>query len=98
MKKRKSNESTLKEAIDRLLKAYKLEGKMDELTVIDRWEKIMGKPIALRTEEIKIQNKVLMVKLNSSVMRSELQAAKAKIIQMINNDAGKELINDVHLY
>lgn len=98
MKKRKSNESTLKEAIDRLLKAYKLEDKMNELSVVDRWEKIMGKPIALRTEEVKIHNKVLMVKLNSSVMRSELQAAKSKIVKMINEDAGKQIIVDVHLF
>lgn len=97
MKKRKSNESTLKEAIDKLMKAYKLEDKMNELSVIDRWEKIMGKPIALRTEEIYIKNKVLFVRLNSSVMRSELQAAKSKIVKMINEDAGKEIIIDVLL-
>ncbi|MCB0477925.1 MAG: DUF721 domain-containing protein [Crocinitomicaceae bacterium] len=97
MSKRKSNESTLKEAIDRLLKAYRLEDKMTELTIIERWEQIMGKPIALRTEEVYIQNKTLFVRLNSSVMRSELQNAKAKIIELINKDSGKEVINDVHL-
>lgn len=97
MKKRKSNESTLKEAIDRLLKAYKLEDKMNELTIIERWEQIMGKPIAMRTEEVYVNEKTLYVKLNSSVMRSELHNAKAKIVQMINDDAGKELIQDVHL-
>lgn len=97
MKKRKSNESTLKEAIDRLLKAYKLEDKMNELTIIERWEQIMGKPIAMRTEEVYVNEKTLYVKLNSSVMRSELHNAKAKIVQMINDDAGKELIKDVHL-
>lgn len=97
MKKRKSNESTIREAVDRLLKAYRLEDKMNELTIIERWEKIMGKPIALRTEEVYIKNKVLFIKLNSSVMRSELQNAKAKIIELINNDAGKEVITSVLL-
>lgn len=97
MKKRKSNESTMREAVDRLLKAYRLEDKMNELTIIERWEKIMGKPIALRTEEVYIKNKVLFIKLNSSVMRSELQNAKAKIIELINNDAGKEVITSVLL-
>lgn len=87
----------MKEAIDRLLKAYRLDEKMNELTVVDRWEKIMGKPIALRTEEIYIKNQVLFVKLNSAVMRSELQSAKSKIIRMINDDAGKEIIKDVLL-
>jgi predicted nucleic acid-binding Zn ribbon protein len=95
VKKRKSNESTIKEAIDRLLKAYKLEDRMNEFSVIERWEKIMGKPIALRTEEIYITNKVLIVKVNSSVMRSELQNARSKIIKMINEDAGKEIITNV---
>ena len=68
---------------------------MNELTVLERWEKIMGKPIAIRTEEIYITNKVLIVKLNSSVMRSELQNARAKIIEMINKDAGKPIITNV---
>ena len=93
--RRKSNESTLKEAIDRLLKVYKLEDKLREVEVLKSWEELMGRAVALRTKEIYIDNQVLYVKMDSSVLRDELSRAKSKIKEKINEKAGKELIKDV---
>ncbi len=93
--KRTSNEAPLKEVIDRWLKAYRLDGKMKELDVINAWPEMMGTAVAHRTKEISIKNKTLYLKMDSSVMRDELAHGKQVIIQRINETAGCELITDV---
>ncbi|MBX7095019.1 MAG: DUF721 domain-containing protein [Flavobacteriales bacterium] len=97
MSKRNSNQTTLKEAIDRLLQAYKLKGKMQELDIVSSWEQIMGRTIAKRTKDLYIKDKVLVVKLDSSVLREELQMGKSKIIELINQHAGEEVVNEIIL-
>lgn len=93
--KRTSNEAPLKDVLDRWLKAYGLEGKMKELDIVEAWPELMGTAVANRTEEIKIRNSKLFLKMGSSVMRDELQNGKTVIIERINKEAGFEMINDV---
>jgi len=81
--------------IDRWLKAYRLDGKMKELDVINAWPEMMGTAVAHRTKEISIKNKTLYLKMDSSVMRDELAHGKQVIIQRVNETAGCELITDV---
>lgn len=93
--KRTSNEAPLKEVIDRWLKAYKLDGKMKEIEVVNAWSELMGTAVAHRTKEITIRNKTLYLKMESSVMRDELAQGKSIIIQRVNEFAGFEIINDI---
>ena len=91
------NEHSLKEAIDHLLKAYKLDDRLAEKRLMSSWEDIMGKMIAKHTLDLSIRNKQLFVTLDSSALRNELSMAKTKIIKMLNESAGTEVINDVVL-
>lgn len=97
MKERERSERSqeLSEVINRLLKAYRLDGKMKELDIINAWEEMMGKAVAYRTEKLSIQNKILYIKLNSSVMRDELLYGKQVIIERVNQKAGEQLITDI---
>ena len=95
MKKYRGNETTLGEALDRLIKAYRLDDKMSELDILSAWEEMMGKAVALRTTDLHIKNHILYVTLNSSVMRDELQAGKQVIINRVNEKAGRPYIVDV---
>ncbi len=93
--KRTSNEAPLKEVIDRWLKAYKLDGKMKEIEIINAWPELMGTAVAHRTKEISIRNRTLYLKIESSVMRDELAHGKSIIIQRVNEYAGFEIITDI---
>ncbi len=93
--KRNSNEAPLKEVIDKLLKAYRLDGKMKEMDVLAAWPEMMGIAVANRTTELYIRNKTLVVRMDSAVMRDELSHGKQIIILRVNEKAGCELINDV---
>ena len=95
---RKSETSSVKEAIDAMLEAYKLRGKFDQTKLINSWESMMGKPISRRTEKIFIKEKMLFVKLNSAPLRHELTIAKAKVIEIIHRNFDKRLVNDVKFY
>ena len=94
-KKRSSKDMGIDQIIDRLMKAYRLDGRMKEMDIISAWEDMMGKAVASRTTKIYIRNKVLHLHLNSSVMRDELLHGKKVIIERVNQTAGEELITDV---
>ncbi len=96
-KKRRNNEETLGDAIGRLLKVYRLENRLEEVGIVNAWEEMMGSMIARHTREIYIRDRILYVRLNSSVLREELSYARSKLIAMVNEKAGRELIDDVDL-
>jgi hypothetical protein len=91
----KDKDQSINAAIDKFLKAYNLDGRMQDFDIINGWEEMMGKAIALRTEKIYIRNRILHLKMNSSVMRDELLFGKQVIIDRVNQKAGKQYIVDV---
>ncbi len=92
---RKSDEQPLGQVIDKILKAYGLDKKIEELDVINAWPEMMGLAVSNRTNDLKIINKVLIVSLDSAVMREELSNGKQIIIERVNQFAQKEIITDV---
>ena len=97
MAKRKSNTSSLDEAIKSLLKAYRLNDKMVELDIVKGWPEIMGPVVAAKTISIKVNKKVLVVELNSSVLREELSYGKAQIVKNLNDFLQQDFLEDVRL-
>ncbi len=93
--RRTSNETPLAEVIDKLMKAYRLDGKLKELAVLEAWPEMMGIAVSNRTRGLFIKNKVLHIHLDSSVMRDELAHGKQIIIQRVNEKAGFEIIKDI---
>lgn len=94
-RKRELKPTPLAGMVDKLMKAYRLDGKLKEIDVLSKWEEMMGKAVAIRTKEIYIQHKVLHLHIDSSVMRDELHYGKTIIIQRVNETAEVELITDV---
>jgi predicted nucleic acid-binding Zn ribbon protein len=94
---RRSNEQTLKEVLDDLLKAYKLDKGIGELRIAKAWEQQLGVTINKHTKEFKLYNGILYITLDSAVVREELSYAKTKIKDMLNKEAGSDLIKDIIL-
>jgi hypothetical protein len=90
-----SNEQTLKEVISELLSAYKLEGKLKEVRLINSWETVLGNPVAKYTSRIYIQKQTLFVELTSAALKQELSYAKSKLIDLLNKESGHLVINDI---
>lgn len=94
---KRNTDFTLKEVIDELLKTYRWGNKLDEVRLVESWEKVVGGIIGRHTKNMVVRNKVLYVKLDSSVLRSELHMAKTKIIASLNKEVGKEVIKEIVL-
>ena len=92
---KKDKDLSINAVIDKFLKAYNLDGRMKDFDIINGWEEMMGKAIAIRTEKIYIRNRILHLKLNSSVMRDELLFGKQVFIDRVNQKAGGQYIVDV---
>ena len=90
-----SNQKSIGEAINEFLRHFKLEEKITETRIAASWEKVMGKHIAKYTRRIVLKNGVLYVYVESAVMRNELLMARQKIKDMINQETGKDVIEDV---
>lgn len=92
---RKSNEQTLKEAIESLLKTYRLQDGITSNKIIKAWEGITGDFITKRTENIFIKNKTLFVKLNSPALKNELSFAKTRLIEKLNGAVHQDYLKDI---
>ncbi len=75
----------------------KLEGKLNEIRLIESWEEIVGKAISSRTSKIYIKDQVLYIHMNSSVARNELLMLRQALKEKLNEKAGSEVIKDIIL-
>ena len=95
MYKRDKNATPLKEAIDRFLKMSRIEGRLDEINVRQHWDKMMGPAIARKTTYVRLKNGVLIISLESAVLRQELGYAKAQLANNLNKSIGKTVIKNI---
>jgi predicted nucleic acid-binding Zn ribbon protein len=92
---KKSNEYTLKEAIEELLNTYAIKKKVDQTKILQSWAKVCGDIIDKHTEKIYIKNKILFVKVDSASLKNELFYAKSKLIKHLNNEVGDNILEDI---
>lgn len=92
---RKADTQLLKDSIQDLLKAYRIQGKISQQQVIAGWEKIMGKGIALKTQELYFKDRKLFITLSSAPLKHELNMSKTKVIDLINREIGQDFIQEV---
>jgi predicted nucleic acid-binding Zn ribbon protein len=96
-KMKRNNQQTIGEAISEMLRVFGLQQKLDETKLIASWEKVMGKTIAKHTTRLYISKKKLFIHLNSSAARQTLSYDKDKIITLMNEEVGKQVIEEVVL-
>lgn len=92
---RKTNDKSLKEAIEQMLQVYKLKRKYDETNIVATWPKLVGQSVANRTKELFIHDKKMFLRIESSVIKNELMLMRAQIIEKINNEANAILIEEI---
>jgi len=97
MVKRTSNEGSIGEVLKEFIEKNNLQGGMDRIDVQKAWKSLMGNGVNSYTNEVVLKGATLYVSLTSAVLREELGYGKQKIIKMINEELGKEVIKDVIL-
>lgn len=88
-------------SIDAILKEFIKENNLtkgiQKHSVEKLWPELMGAPIAQYTESVILKNKTLIIKLTSSVLREELSYGKDKILKMINDQLGEQVVEQIKL-
>ena len=97
MAKRKNDNLNMKEALSAFIQKNNLQGGMDKIDVKTAWSRLMGNGVNNYTTDVELRNGTLFVALSSSVLREELSLGKTKIITMINEELGKELVKKLVL-
>ncbi len=92
-----NNDHNLKELIEKLIKSYRWTDKLDAVDVSATWEEVVGGIFAKHTTNLFVKNRVLYVKLDSSVLRNELHMVRTKIKDRINKKLGKTVIDEIVL-
>ncbi len=95
IKGRKGEPESLGNAIQEMLKTFRIEDKFNETSLINSWEKIMGSPIAKRTSKVYIHNKKLYVHITSAPLKHELSMSRDKILVLLAKELGQTIVNEV---
>lgn len=90
-------EKPLKDLVNQMLRAYGLGEKLDEISLIKSWESIVGKMIAKHTKDIYFRQGNLYIILDSAPLRQELSYAKTRLLDKLNQHAGKQLVKEIIL-
>ena len=97
MSKRHNENMSLSDALKDFVETNNLEKGLDKSEVHDAWIKLMGNGVNSYTTSVQLQRNTLYVQLSSSALREELSYGKEKIIAMLNEALGKEVIKKLVL-
>lgn len=97
MAKRHAENISIGDALKEFIETNRLEKGLDKVNAKEAWDKVMGNAISKYTTDLKLDRDTLFVQLSSSVLREELGYGKEKIINLLNEELGKELVKKLVL-
>lgn len=97
MAKRRNESNSLNDVLKAFVQENKLEVGMDKIDVRNAWINLMGNGVNNYTTQVELKRDTLYVSLSSSVLRQELAFGKEKIVTMINEELGKDLVKNIIL-
>lgn len=97
MAKRNNENLTIADALKEFVETNRLEQGLNAVNVQDTWKSMMGNGVNNYTTAIQLKGEILYVQLSSSVLREELSYGKEKIISMLNESLGKQIIKELVL-
>ena len=97
MNRRKNDHSPIEDILKEFVETNHLQEGLDKVNVREAWENLMGNGVNNYTTAIELKRDTLYVRLSSSVLREELSYGKEKIVSMLNESLGKELVKKIVL-
>lgn len=95
--KRQNNEQAIADVLKSFIQSNKLEAGLERIDAENVWRTLLGKGVNSYTREVILKGSTLYVSLSSSVLREELSYGKQKIITMLNDELGKEVVKELVL-
>jgi len=95
--KRNHEPIKIQDLVNQFIEQNDLTSGLDAVNVQELWGELMGPGVMSYTQSVALRGSTLSVVLTSSVLRSELSMGKQKIIVMMNEGLGKNLIEHIYL-
>nr|QJR97962.1 hypothetical protein Prevot99_1210 [uncultured Prevotella sp.] len=80
------------------LRANGLETPLLQRRLIQLWDEVAGPVVVQYTEEKKIRNQTLWVKIQNPAVRADLQMRRTALVVQLNNLVGAQIITDIRVY
>ena len=91
----RKSEQKIGSLLDEFIRVNRLEQGLAEYRLKKAWNELLGVSVSKATQSLYVKNRILFVKLHSSVMRNELSMMKDEIIKRLNESAGRDIIEDL---
>ncbi len=92
---RKSQVRKIDSIIKEFLGEISIDKKLKEVSLVSKWESLMGKAVSNRTSQIYIRNHILFLRVSSPVLKNELLMMRQQIIDKLNENAGEKLVEEI---
>ena len=97
MTKRSNDNRPIEEILKEFVETHNLQAGLDKVNVRDAWANLMGNGVNNYTTTIELKHDTLYVQLSSSVLREELSYGRDKIVTMLNESLGKDIVKKLVL-
>lgn len=96
---KRHNDKSIRDVVDLYLRGnQKLSEGYQSSRIDDIWREVMGKSIASYTGKIQLKGQTLLVEITSSPLKKELLMSPGKIIDLLNEAIGNDLVKDIKIY
>ena len=97
MAKRNNDNQPIEDILKEFVETNNLQSGLDKVNVREAWANLMGNGVNNYTTAIELKHNTLYVQLSSSVLREELSYGSEKIINMLNEAIGKDVVKKLVL-
>jgi hypothetical protein len=97
MAKRNNDNQPIENILKEFVKTNNLQSGLDKVNVREAWTNLMGNGVNNYTTAIELKHETLYVQLSSSVLREELSYGNEKIVKMLNESVGKDIVKKLVL-
>lgn len=94
---KRTDSQNLGNVIMEYLRATGLETPLQEYRVISAWPEVIGSALAAYTQDVKIFNRTLFVKVSSAAVRNELMMRRMELVARLNSISGAQTITQIVL-
>lgn len=88
---------SIKSVLESFVEQDNLADGIFNVKIKEAWEKAVEKKIFDYTKEIYVKGDILFIKVSNPILKQEILYSRQKVINLINEDLGKELIKKIVL-
>ena len=92
---RRTQAVSVGEALEAFFKQFRLQGKLDEVKLMNAWKSVAGANVQAYTRSLSIQNRILYVQVSSPALANNLALSRGSLVERLNRSAGASVIDDI---